>query len=429
MVQPFGYRDIYQTPSSKLYRALGDGELPTTGRHYDWQLWGEDAAPNLKTLMPWDEQPDPVASYLDDGFFQLRRPELGNDDEVEEAERNPALRPEVNVNFPSITEVEKGLQLREYSYAHPLDVQMEKAIPINAPPVDTLLNLQLDSVPVISLSVLTPTEVRRLQKDYHDMRNLVLSRTERCPYAGCDAKFPASKPAALQQHLVSNHSALFSSLETQPSDDAVHLSTTPRTDGAREGRWKFCARCGRDHTVLNAGADRAHHDSVCYPGAQDREVDWTACRTCGDHIARSASVRPSAASQQHKHREDVDTTGQPFCEECGLAKGRFSEGYRKKHEAFCKGHGRDNAKFCPWCGIELGWDFLARAQHIEQCGRKPDAPAQGPIDVKTASYFLSGGQRTSSTSTGKDTPDKSFKSKKRKEPPVVMATIPVPPKR
>ncbi|KAL2257501.1 hypothetical protein VTK26DRAFT_97 [Humicola hyalothermophila] len=460
--QPFGYRDIYKTRKAWLYRALRAGPSSRAARYFDWQLWGEDATPELKTLMPWDEQPDPLAVYLDEAFFQLEIPWANNDGDnslpegthaaVEQSQRDSQFA------IDGQTDVERGLRMREYSYAHPLDVQMEKAIPINAPPVDALLNLRQDSVPVVSLSVLTPTEVRRLQKDYYDMRNLALSRTQRCPYKGCEVSIPANWPKAMQQHLrdkhvaekcnfcdellyrhwsskqrfehlVSKHSSILELIQTHPRDNKVDVPAEAHTDRAREGRWKFCSRCGRDHTVLNAGPDRAHHDSVCYPGVQDREPDWSACVTCGYHIAKGAGQTGSS----HVHDEDASPDDVPFCEGCALPLGRFSEGYRKKHATFCKGHGRDNAKYCPWCSIELGWDFMARAQHTEQCSQRPSPDAQGPIDTRTWSYHLPGLQRTSPTSSQAPKQDgnqaRKTAKKKRKEAPTIMATISAPPKR
>ncbi len=188
---------------------------------------------------------------------------------------------------------------REYSYANPLDVRTLKSIPINAPPVDALLNLGYDSVPVVSLSVLTPTEVRRQQRDYHALRNLLLSRVERCPYDGCGAVVPLSTPDWLPkhiadqhtaekcnfcseplfqhwtpdqryQHFLSKHSKALRALVPRETDDHVKWTDQKRTDRTREGLWKFCARCGRNHGVLTAPADRTHHDNVCYPGVQDQ---------------------------------------------------------------------------------------------------------------------------------------------------------------
>ncbi|KXX81055.1 hypothetical protein MMYC01_202774 [Madurella mycetomatis] len=61
--QPFGYRDIYQTPSNSLYRALQDDLIPRVTRHYDYQLWDENVTSQLKTVKPWEEQPFPFGVF------------------------------------------------------------------------------------------------------------------------------------------------------------------------------------------------------------------------------------------------------------------------------------------------------------------------------------------------------------------------------
>jgi hypothetical protein len=316
-----------------------------------------------------------------------------------------------DLEFRLETNVERGQRLREHSYAHPLDVRMHMSVPVNAPPVDLLLKVGHDSVPVVSLSVLTPTEVRRLQRDHHDMRNLVLSRIQRCPYPDCGAVYPANQPAAMQQHLREKHVAmkcnfcdepLFEHWSTQQryqhfmqkhwhvlrsmvpqegDDQHVQIFDKGRVDHEIEGRWSFCPRCGRDHSILDLAADRQHHDNVCYPGAQNRKTDWSACGACGKRIHEGAE------GERHAHRANVDGQA-PFCEGCALPLGLFSEAYRVKHLSFCRGHGRDDAKYCPWCGVELAEDVDERLVHIENCARKPGPDAQGPIDM--AAYFFPG---------------------------------------
>lgn len=237
-----------------LYQGVDNDDIPTTQRHYDYQLWEEDVTPELKPVQPWREQPESLSTELSPEDFPLKLPPgttsppasqtPGNDQRRAEASpkksalQSVSKRPANPKSSQPATGVEKSQELREYSYAHPLEVRTHMSVPINAPPVDALLNLGHDSVPAVSLSVLTPTEVRRLQRSYHDMRNLLLSRTERCPYAGCGAVFPANQPSAMQQHLHDKH-----------------------TDAGREGRWNFCPWCGieLDEDI----SDRMMHLNKC----------------------------------------------------------------------------------------------------------------------------------------------------------------------
>ncbi|KAK4102395.1 hypothetical protein N658DRAFT_395566, partial [Parathielavia hyrcaniae] len=219
--QPFGFREIYATPEPLLYSMMNAEPGDWHPRYVDWQANGEDVRDDLKTIAPWVNQPTPLSHSATIDQFPLQPPPgtklppakkkgkgaagkdtKDDDDDDDEDDDDGPPGPSLFV-----TDVEKGRQLREFSYAHPLDVGMHMSVPVNAPPVDSLLNLGHDSVPVVSLSVLTPTEIRRLQRDHHDMRNLVLSRTERCPYPECGAVYPANQPSAMQQHLYEKHMA------------------------------------------------------------------------------------------------------------------------------------------------------------------------------------------------------------------------------
>ena len=518
--QPFGYRDIYQTPPSLLYQDLDQDNIPASQRHYDWQMFGENVTPQLKPVQPWQPQPVSKAKLADFPLKPPARKKLPSGPKVASGSKNvpsanvasgskdaqprapvipkpaatrlvpkpaatrlvpkpaatrvepksaatwvpprPATRAEPK---SAATRVEKpkasasqsshkpreppaqstqprkpakskskpsmpgppsmpkvlassgfhGLHptndLREYSYANPLDVRTLKALPINAPPVDSLLNLGYDSVPVVSLSVLTPTEMRRQQRDYHTLRNLLLSRVEKCPHEGCGAVFPAGTdwlqkhiadqhtaekcnfcseplfqhwtPDQRYQHFLSKHAKALRALAPKETDDHVEWANQKRSDRTREGLWKFCARCGRDHGVLTAPADRTHHDSVCYPDVQDQEGDWWACSGCGEHL----DTRPGDLG---KHACKGGADGEKlFCARCAFTLGPLSQAYKYRHFSFCTGHGRDNAKFCPWCGIEQDGDFDARVEHIEHCDRKPYPEALGPIDTASRSYFSS----------------------------------------
>ncbi|AEO59805.1 hypothetical protein MYCTH_2308347 [Thermothelomyces thermophilus ATCC 42464] len=437
--QPFGYRDVYETPDPLLYHAIDPDQIPATKRHYDWQSAEEDVSEQLKTLQPWEIQPESLSTLYAFENFPLRPPPGTKLPQIEQTLQHPeeqyleaqakaaaatsAQMPQSSLNNPSFrptTDIQRGQRLREYSYAHPLDVHMHMSVPINAPPVDRLLDLGHNSVPVVSLSVLTPTEVRRLQQDYHKMRNLALSRIERCPYPGCDAAYPANQQSAMEQHLkekhvaekcnfcdeplfahwppqqkykhiAQRHSDILRSILSQEQDAVVQVPDTGRTDRAREGRWNFCSRCGRDHTVLDAPADRQHHDNVCYPGVQDQEQDWAACGVCGDRI-----TLPDASLQGHDEHREAAPGEKPFCEKCAIPLGLFSRAYATRHGNFCKGHGRDNAQFCPWCSIQLADDFDARLKHIDGCARKPFPNAEGPIDAARRAYFLPEPSRISS---------------------------------
>ncbi|KAL2268406.1 hypothetical protein VTJ83DRAFT_3252 [Remersonia thermophila] len=218
--QPFGFREIYDTPPALLYRGLGDdAQIPTAKRHYDHQLFETDAARHLETVLPWEEQPSSASQFYSPEAFQLELPpdaELPPQGHLRGKPRvrkgsPPAAAPPWSPpapRGPRRSALDDAVFLRQYSWARPLDVHMRNEIPVNAPPVDRLLDIRADSVPVVSLSVLTPTEVRQLQRDYHDMRNLVLGRVEKCPYKGCGEAVPTDEPGGMDRHLREQHTAV-----------------------------------------------------------------------------------------------------------------------------------------------------------------------------------------------------------------------------
>ncbi|KAK0725241.1 hypothetical protein B0H67DRAFT_463190, partial [Lasiosphaeris hirsuta] len=409
--QPFGYRDIYETNHSILYQGLGNVPHPIQlryedfqARYKDFQVYGADLIPSLKTLQPGDKQP--AAPTLADGKekFKLvipRHAAAAPATTVPTA--NPRWRRPAPVFEPRPqTEAQRAMKIRERSYAHPLSVQSERSIPIHAPPLEALLNTGHDSLPVVSTAVLTSTETRRLQKDVFEMRNLLLKRSQKCPYAGCEAVYPYNRPEAMQQHLrdahigdqcnfcnhilyrhwppeeryrhfVKEHSKLLSSLQTHPRDLAAQApaqsAEPPAGPDPRETKWKFCSRCGRDHTVLDSLQDRAQHDKVCVPGTGKIGAHWSFCETCGDAVDGKA----------HGHKHGHAAEG-PYCQNCALPLVLFSEAYRVKHENFCKQRGREEFKYCPWCGVSLPHDLEDCKSHVESCKEKPSPDALGPTD-------------------------------------------------
>ncbi|KAK4464318.1 hypothetical protein QBC42DRAFT_171476, partial [Cladorrhinum samala] len=202
--QPFGFRNIYETDSAKLYRNLDQNDLPPYTHHNDHQLWKLDAADRLPTHQPWDNQPG--ASLKPDSairpYVSARNPGTAERAVYDSYRARVNLKTEYLAQQPgSIATYPRGPHMRDVSYTQPLSVQTSQAIPMNAPPVEPLLNLGSSSLPIVSLSVLTPTEVRRLQTNFTHMRNMLLSRSERCPYENCTAVLPLRDPAVMRAHL------------------------------------------------------------------------------------------------------------------------------------------------------------------------------------------------------------------------------------
>ncbi|KAH7166332.1 hypothetical protein EDB81DRAFT_853019 [Dactylonectria macrodidyma] len=77
-------------------------------------------------------------------------------------------------------------------------------IPINAPPQEPILRTT-SSVPMVSKGILTPSEQGRLQDDFWELRNMMLKRTAKCPYKGCDFACRLDKKGDMHVHLAESH--------------------------------------------------------------------------------------------------------------------------------------------------------------------------------------------------------------------------------
>ncbi|KAJ4407632.1 hypothetical protein N0V82_009883 [Gnomoniopsis sp. IMI 355080] len=244
---------------------------------------------------------------------------------------SPLGRP---VKGAQLDDFAKGRAFREWSYAHPLSIHMRgqhPSIPINAPPLETILKTPgiresaSDSVPVISTQVLTPTEQRRLQETVFEMRSLALNRAQPCPFRPCNKHFAIDDAGRqhFREHIQSMHSdekcpfcddKMFGKYGEQAKrqhfyekhvyffshKDDLHLNTVfevkcKQLTDEREAKWNFCARCGRDHNQLNVKGDRAQHDNMCFPGVTEEETRRRYCVDCGGNT----SVATSGAVKHH----------------------------------------------------------------------------------------------------------------------------------
>lgn len=327
--------------------------------------------------------------------------------------RNPLGRPDNGVQLDDFA---KGKVLREWSYAHPLSIHMQgqyPSIPINAPPLETILKTpgidgkSSDSVPVLSTQVLTPTEQRRLQETVFEMRSLALNRAQPCPFRPCNEHFTIDDAGrqhfrdhiqsthidkkcpfcddrmfgyyderTKQQHFYEKHVYYFS------HKDDLHLNTvfdvkSLKLTHERETKWNFCARCGRNHDQLNVNGDRTQHDNICFPGVSEKETRKVYCVDCGGSTSGSAmhvcTLDPSA-----------DPGTRPVhCKKCALPTHKLARSYAEKHLARCRGSHSERAHWCPWCG--QNFVIYSRTQsykHLDECAYKPPT-GEGPINTAT----------------------------------------------
>lgn len=366
----------------------------------------EDSGPSVRFRpkpVPWQAESAAVeeANNADTGTGKGKGKEIARDE--------PAKSKRV-VTFASaepqpVPRGETRRDVREVTYPNPPSVYADNEIPQNAAPIERVLRFGSDNLPPIALGVLTPSEQRKLQIEHYDMRNILLDRSQKCPYRGCDRVFSLAEDDRMQQHLagahmgdscnfcdevlyhhwtvnqrrahfLNRHCDLFVDMHHVENDNRFRAGPRPhgQVDWERESRYTWCPRCGRDHVTLNATADREHHDLVCYPGAP--EGQWMVCHKCGEI---------HSITKYHECREVVNTMEWPYCHRCGLGVGQFSELYRGKHLLHCMGFRREDVRRCPWCqrDLEEGAESYNKLGHLTHCYAKPDPAAQGPLDPDT----------------------------------------------
>lgn len=304
-----------------------------------------------------------------------------------------------------LSDMEKAKHMRQLTWDRAPSVHTHMTVPINAPPVEAILRTGSDSVPILSLGVLTPTEQQKMRMDYYNLRNIVLQRSQKCPYYGCNRVFKISESDKIQRHLSDIHAAdkcnfcdtllykhwselqrrehfyrehyhNFAHGDLRRQNNKIIIPFDGHVNQERESLWNFCARCGRDHRELDVKADRANHDNICYPGALDSRDRWISCSHCGRWIG-------DLKIHTHECRLGVDTKEQPYCSKCSLPLGVFTSDYRSAHLNSCRGRNNIEDQFCPWCGIDLGGSKTLKLGHLRVCGRRPDENAEGPVDFES----------------------------------------------
>ncbi|KAI8947859.1 hypothetical protein F4801DRAFT_559184 [Xylaria longipes] len=84
---------------------------------------------------------------------------------------------------------------------------LKPVMPLHGPPLESIIRTG-PSMPGVSIAMMTPTEVLRLQREVHSLRFQLLDRTRECPYADCDRYFTFADPDGLDKHVREDHSVL-----------------------------------------------------------------------------------------------------------------------------------------------------------------------------------------------------------------------------
>ncbi|KAI1748884.1 hypothetical protein F4782DRAFT_534003 [Xylaria castorea] len=109
---------------------------------------------------------------------------------IDEAERMQILR---DRTFTSVNSI----------FTNPL----KPVMPLHGPPLESIIKTG-PSMPGVSIAMMTPTEVLRLQREVHSLRFQLLDRTRECPYTDCDLYFTFSDSDGLDKHIREDHNVL-----------------------------------------------------------------------------------------------------------------------------------------------------------------------------------------------------------------------------
>ncbi|RYP82588.1 hypothetical protein DL770_005553 [Monosporascus sp. CRB-9-2] len=305
------------------------------------------------------------------------------------------------------------------------------AMPLHGAPVEPVIRTG-PYMPGVTIAMRTPTEVARLQREVHSLRNQLLDRTRECPYADCrTGPFSFEDAEGLDQHLREEHRVLkcflcitdetllphydqqsirkhfmtrhYLDLKELFSQDGVPQDTKGKGKASNEQTLRellganaldtinknklmlfhFCDRCGRDQFLLENFADRRHHDKVCKVLTNSRErtdniLRDTFCKFCGRKQVVAANRKGYAPCKCGQKKKDAFDPGN-VCSKCGLnyadEKTPMARPYREMHESLCRKPSGDMWQFCGFCGFALlGAGDLVKRNHLYSCEQRPRLP-------------------------------------------------------
>ncbi|KAI0599108.1 hypothetical protein F4775DRAFT_552920 [Biscogniauxia sp. FL1348] len=356
------------------------------------EIWGPryDTA-DVKKLSTFTTAKPEYDDNLWDAFFQKSK------NKQETIGRDTALRQRYFWSAPTI-------------FTNPT----KPAMPLHCPPRESIIRTG-PNVPGISIGMMTPTEMARLQLEVYSLRNQILDRTRECPYLDCKRYFRFDDGVGLDRHMKQDHKILQCFLCTKKTtmlgmyDTAsikkhfmeTHFNELKTMFGSGGSKQlppakkpapplppsiseqttnHFCDRCGRNEEMLNDPADRFYHATICGVVEEGQyPLKRPHCTNCGrllvgvvdDEGVLLANVfEPCVCG----NGPEKPPPGKPrFCGICGF---EFDDAadptYRDKHQAYCKppsGHEKD---YCPHCGIGLGGlEKCERRRHEKSCEKRP----------------------------------------------------------
>ncbi|KAI0430104.1 hypothetical protein F5Y09DRAFT_356292 [Xylaria sp. FL1042] len=127
-----------------------------------------------------------------------------------DAKRNSVLDYVFRNSKNTADEAERMRELRSRTFTSVSSIFTDPLKPVMPPyglPLESVIKTG-PSMPGVSIAMLTPTEVLRLQQEVHSLRFQLLDRTRECPYADCDRYFTFSDGEGLDRHIREDHNTL-----------------------------------------------------------------------------------------------------------------------------------------------------------------------------------------------------------------------------
>ncbi|KAK5993018.1 hypothetical protein PT974_06444 [Cladobotryum mycophilum] len=289
-------------------------------------------------------------------------------------------------------------------------------IPSTAPPKEHMLRVG-NNVPMVSKSILTPTEQAELQKCFYDMRNIALSRVSKCSYADCHFTYKHGDADLLAEHMESMHLArkclwcdealyehwteaqrrahirkkhkdqlmealgvtrgtltdhggngtvsiplkqvsrhpVSEGLVMVPGANSITTLGIPHPRPVPSQMQTYCDRCGRDRAAFFNDAERDYHDRNCRPGIYNN-ARCEFCKTCGSHYwLTMGDTKQSnmADDNQASCSHSRDNPAGHHCHQCGFDMHSLPPEGNQLHKTNCKGYESTSGRFCCYCGTGL----------------------------------------------------------------------------
>ncbi|KAK1990709.1 hypothetical protein LX36DRAFT_620376 [Colletotrichum falcatum] len=178
----------------------------------------------------------------------------------------------------------------------------------------------------------------------------------------------------------------------RPPSGPLPRPVPPPKASEKEADYRYCDRCGRDHTQLTGQAERNHHDRICVPLAEGGGVG-TFCEACGDgewKTEKDAKEFAPFDAYPHKCRGTVHGN-KPHCTKCGLSMKDMTDEAIDRHRTYCAGYYGTMCCFCPYCQHHFVRDKTQDPiedikKHISACNKRDDRKAT-PYEIYPETYW------------------------------------------